>query len=268
MGAADRRMSIWGKIVGGAAGFAVGGPIGALLGAMAGHAVDSLQTVDAPHGGEVRGEVHGEVPAKQTDPERDETRHIAFTIGVIVLAAKMAKADGAVTGDEVAAFREVFHVPAEELGNVTWLFDRAKRDSAGFEPYARQIARLLRHRRPVLERLLDGLFHIARADGGIHDAEVEFLREVARIFGFSDIEFERIRNSNGAGGPPDPYALLEIDPAATDAEVRAAYRRLAREHHPDQLIAQGVPPDFVALANHRMAVINEAWAAIRHERGI
>ncbi|HZH27518.1 MAG TPA: TerB family tellurite resistance protein [Azospirillaceae bacterium] len=253
-------MSIWGKIVGGAAGFAVGGPIGALLGAMAGHAVDSLQTVDAPPGGEVL--------ARQSDTERDETRHIAFTIGVIVLAAKMAKADGAVTVDEVAAFREVFHVPPEELGNVTWLFDRAKRDSAGFEPYARQIARLLRHRRPVLERLLDGLFHIARADGGIHDAEVEFLRDVARIFGFSDIEFERIRTSNGANGTPDPYALLEVDPSATDAEVRAAYRRLAREHHPDQLIAQGVPPDFVALANHRMAVINEAWAAIRHERGI
>jgi len=249
-------MSIWGKVLGGAAGFAVGGPIGALLGAVAGHAVDSLRPADAP-----------------ADGGRDETREIAFTVGVIVLSAKMAKADGTVTRDEIAAFREVFHVPPEELGNVGWLFDRAKRDSRGFEPYARQVADLLRHRRPVLEKLLDGLFHIARADGGVHEAEIAYLREVARIFGFEGAEFERIRASNGAGpgsagdgGEPDPYGVLGVERTAPLEEIRAAHRRLVRENHPDLLVGQGMPPEFVEIADERLARVNAAWDAIRRER--
>lgn len=246
-------MSIWGKVLGGAAGFAVGGPLGALLGAVAGHAVDSLRSAGA---------------AGRPDGGRDETQEIAFTIGVIVLSAKMARADGAVTRDEVAAFREVFHVPPEELRNVAWLFDRAKRDSGGFEPYARQVADLLRRRRPVLEKLLDGLFHIARADGGVHEAELAFLREVAAIFGFDEHEFERIRALNGAGprGEPDPYEVLGVARGASLEEARAAHRRLVRENHPDLLMAQGMPQEFVDIANEQVALLNAAWDRIRRER--
>lgn len=244
-------MIIWGKILGGAAGFAIGGPIGALLGAMAGHAVDSMQATgdEAP---EVR---------------RDETQEIAFTVGVIVLAAKMAKADGTVTGHEVEAFREIVDVPDGEMRNVIRLFDIAKRDSSGFEPYARQIAKLLHHRPAVLEKLLDGLFHIAQSDGALHDAEVAFLRSVARIFGFDEASFERIRRSNGDGSD-DPYAILGAGPDDDDAALKAAYRRRARENHPDTLIAQGMPPEFVAIATARTARINAAWAKIRRDRGM
>jgi DnaJ like chaperone protein len=252
-------MSIWGKVLGGAAGFAIGGPIGALLGAVAGHAVDSLRPAEAaaaPGGG------------------RDETQEIAFTIGVIVLSAKMAKADGTVTRDEIAAFREVFHVPPDEIANVGRLFDLARRDSRGFEPYARQIAKLLHRRRPVLEKLLDGLFHIARADGGVHEAEIAYLREVAGIFGFDAQEFERIRASNGAGagiagpgGEPDPYHVLGVERTAPLEEIRAAHRRLVRENHPDLLVGQGMPPEFVAIAEEQVALVNAAWDRIRRERG-
>jgi DnaJ like chaperone protein len=245
-------MIIWGKILGGAAGFAIGGPIGALLGAMAGHAVDTMQAT-----------------GEEARPEgpRDETREIAFTVGVIVLAAKMAKADGTVTGHEVDAFREIVDVPDEEMRNVIRLFDIAKRDSSGFEPYARQIAKLLHQRPAVLEKLLDGLFHIAQSDGALHEAELVYLRAVARIFGFDDAAFERIRRSNGDGGD-DPYAILGIGPDADDVALKTAYRRRARENHPDTLIAQGMPPEFVAIATARTARINAAWALIRRERGI
>ncbi|HEY3147379.1 MAG TPA: TerB family tellurite resistance protein, partial [Dongiaceae bacterium] len=152
-------MSIWGKIIGGAAGFALGGPLGALLGAIAGHAVDRrIEQADEPE--------------QQSLDDRSATRQIAFTIAVIVLGAKMAKADGVVSRAEVAAFKEVFQVPQSELRNVARIFDQAKEDPAGFEPYAKQIARLFRKDHPVLEELLDGLFHIAKADGNVHEAEI------------------------------------------------------------------------------------------------
>src|SRR5262245_5522226 len=163
----NHHMSIWGKIIGGAAGFALGGPLGALLGAIAGHAVDRRIEQAEP------------AEDQQSLDDRSATRQIAFTIAVIVLGAKMAKADGVVSRAEVAAFKEVFQVRQNELRNVARLFDQAKQDPAGFEPYAKQIARMFRKDHPVLEELLDGLFHIAKADGGVHDAEIRFLKDVA-----------------------------------------------------------------------------------------
>ena len=147
-------MSIWGKILGGAAGFAVGGPLGAIIGAVAGHAVDRYRAT------QVEGEDGG-----------DPTRSIAFTIGVIVLSAKMAKADGVVTRDEIDAFKQVFRVPAHETGNVSKVFNQARRDSAGFEPYARQLAGMFRDNPVVLEELLSCLAYIAHADGKLHPSE-------------------------------------------------------------------------------------------------
>src|SRR5690554_2738674 len=147
-------MSVWGKILGGAAGFALGGPIGALVGALAGHAVDRM---------------NGGVAVA----EADGTKQIAFTIGVIALGAKLAKADGHVNRKEVDAFKQVFHIPANEMKNVGRVFDQARRDARGFEPYARQLASMFADNRAVLEELLDGLFHIARADGRIAEEELD-----------------------------------------------------------------------------------------------
>ncbi len=247
-------MSIWGKILGGAAGFAIGGPLGALLGAVAGHAVDELRGTDAPEDEEA--------------PGPDQTKSIAFTVGVIVLGAKMAKADGVVHRVEIDAFRQVFHVPPEELKNVGRLYDVAKRDSAGFETYAKQLARMFQDRRPVLEDLLGGLFHIATADHVIHAAELEFLRAVAGIFGFTDEEFEQVRRIHGgvnagAGDPlDDPYAVLGVAPSAGMDEIKATYRRLVRENHPDRVIAQGLPQEFIDIAQEKMAAINAAYEKI------
>ena len=240
-------MSVWGKIIGGTAGFALGGPLGALLGGLAGHAFDRMR-------------------GNQSDA--DGTKQVAFTIGVIVLGAKMAKADGVVTKDEVQAFREVFHVPSDEVKNVARVFDLAKKDSRGFEPYAQQLAGMFKGNPAVLEDLLDGLFHIAKADNVYHPAENEFLQRVAAIFGFSDSEFDRIRAGHVGADNSDPYTILGVPPGASDDELKSNYRRLIREHHPDTLIAQGVPQEFVDVANEKLAVINDAYDRVAKERGL
>lgn len=248
-------MSIWGKVLGGVAGFAIGGPLGALLGAVAGHAVDKI------HGG--RGQI------EYGGPSREEEREIAFTLAVIALGAKMAKADGQVTRDEVAAFKQLFHIPPEEVSNVAKIFDRAKTSTAGYEMYAQQVANLFPHEPQVLEELLGGLLHIAKADGVIHPAEMEYLWNVAQIFGFDRATFERLTATHGgAPGAGDPYEVLGVSRDATDSEVKAAYRKLIHENHPDKLMAQGLPQEFIDLANEKMAAINAAYDQLKKARGL
>ncbi len=239
-------MSIWGKIGGAAAGFALGGPLGALIGAVAGHLVDKLDTTSI-------------------SASRDE---VAFTIGVIALGAKMAKADGVVTRDEVNAFKQVFQVPDSEIRNVARLFDQAKQDVAGFEAYAGQLARLFRDRRQTLENVLDGLFHIAKADGVLHPNEQEFLQAVAGIFGFDADDFARIMARHMGPDQGDPYVILGLERSASDEEIKKTYRQLVRENHPDKLIAQGMPEEFIRIANEKLARINEAFDRIEKERAL
>jgi DnaJ like chaperone protein len=244
-------MSVWGKVVGGAAGFALGGPLGALLGAAAGHAVDRMR-----------------VSTREAGEPDDATKNIAFTIGVIVLGAKMAKADGVVTSAEVGAFKEVFHVPAQEMKTVGRLFNQARKDVGGFEPYARQIGRMFEHHPQVLEELIDGLFHIARADGQVSPAELEYLRQVAVIFGFDDHAWDQIKAANFGPDSADPYEILGVSREASDDEIKAVYRKLVLEHHPDRLVAQGMPQEFIDLANEKLATINAANDQIRTHRGL
>lgn len=244
-------MSIWGKILGGAAGFALGGPIGALVGALAGHAVDMMR----PEEGDVA--------------VADGTRQIAFTIGVIVLGAKLAKADGHVNRKEVDAFKQVFHIPAHEMKNVGRVFDQARKDARGFEPYARQLASMFADNRAVLEELLDGLFHIARADGRIAEEELDYLRRLSEIFGFSPRDWDRIRAANMLTQEPcDYFCILGVTRDASDQEIREAHRRLVLENHPDRLVAQGMPQEFIDIATEKLATINAAYDEIKKLRGI
>ena len=243
-------MSIWGKILGGAAGFAVGGPIGALLGAAAGHAVDHFGRCGPADG-------------------QDGTKSIVFTIGVVVLSAKLAKVDGIVRRVEVEAFKRAFEVPPDELANVGRVFDLARRDSQGFEVYARQIAQLFDDRAPVLEELLESLLRIAEADGEVHEAELGYLRQVGAIFGFAEADMQRILAEHCAAcgrADTDPYLVLGVARDADDSAIKAAYRRLVQEHHPDLLMAQGLPQEFVDHATEKMAGINAAYSRIQKER--
>lgn len=190
-------------------------------------------------------------------------RSVAFTIAVIALGAKMAKADGLVTRDEVRAFREVFVIPAAEESNAARVFDLARQDVAGFDLYARRIKAIYGADQGALCDLLEGLFHIALADGVYHAKEDAFLAQVAAIFGFDARRFAGIRAQFVAGAARDPYQVLGVAPDAPMAQVRAAWARLVRETHPDQMIARGVPPEAIKLAERRLVAVNQAWADIQ-----
>ncbi|MFC7049017.1 TerB family tellurite resistance protein [Emcibacter nanhaiensis] len=243
-------MSVWGTLLGGAAGLALGGPIGALVGAFAGHMATKklAEKIGAPLG--------------------EAREKITFTIGVIALSAKMAKADGRVTRDEVNVFKQAFRVPEGEARNVGRIFDLARREATGYEPYARQLAQLFRDQPVVLEELLDILFHIALADGVMHPAEENYLEHVARLFGFGQATYQRIRESHMGKDRRDPYVVLGVERSATDQEIKARYRQLIKEHHPDLLIAKGVPEEFIEVANEKLAAINEAYDNIANERNM
>ncbi|KQI67834.1 dimethylmenaquinone methyltransferase [Loktanella sp. 3ANDIMAR09] len=194
----------------------------------------------------------------RTPPDRS----VAFTIAVIALGAKMAKADGQVTRNEVAAFREVFHIPASEEAHAARLFNMARTDVAGFEAYATKIASMFRGAEGPLSDLMEGLFHIAMADGDYHPAEDAFLARVAEIFGFDDRRFARIRAQFVADADRDAYDVLGVSPDAPIEEVRAAWRAQVRETHPDRMLARGVPEEAVRLAEKRLIAINRAWEQI------
>jgi len=245
-------MSIWGKVIGGVTGFALGGPLGALIGAYAGHKMDRARQDDSVYSGSGNSD--------------HQTRQVAFTMAVIVLSAKMAKADGVVTREEVDAFKRVFHIPPEEMNCVGKLFDEARADSQGFEPYAEQIAKMFAREPVILEELLGGLFHIARADGVVHPAELDFLARVSAIFGFSEKDFDRLRASHSKHKNVNYYEILGVQESASDSDIKKAYRKLIVENHPDKLMAQGLPQEFIDLANEKMVAINSAYDAIKKQR--
>lgn len=200
-------------------------------------------------------------------------RRVAFSIALIALSAKMAKADGIVTPDEVSAFHEIFAVPRAEMRNVSRLYNLAKQDVAGFEAYAMQMSGLCGSGNadcPMLEDILDGLFHIAKADGVLHEREAAFLARVAEIFSISDVRFAQIRARHMADAS-NPYVVLGVGPDSSFNEIKRRYRQLVAESHPDRLIARGVPEEFLAIANTRLAALNAAYEQIeksrsRHER--
>jgi DnaJ like chaperone protein len=237
--------SIWGKLGGAGLGLALGGPIGALLGGLAGHVLVDRE-----------GALLGQPP-----------RDLIFTTGLVALAAKMAKADGVVVRHEVDAFERIVEVPPSEHERVQRLFDLAKATTDGFEAYARQIGDAFAEEPKLLEDVLDGLFHIAKADGAVHEAEFAYLRQVATAFRFDDHDFDRIA-ARHVRQADDPYLILDADRSMSDDELKRHYRRLVADNHPDREIARGLPPEAIRIATERLAAINAAWDRVARERGL
>jgi DnaJ like chaperone protein len=262
---------IRGKMIGGILGLALGGPLGAVLGFIVGHVHD--QSRDS---GETLWHTIADTPMTEF---AGNLQQAVFTMGVIVLGAKMAKADGRVTREEIDTFKRVFGVPPSQEERIGRLFDRARKSTEGFEPYAFQLAATFRQHPEVLEEVLGGLFMIAAADSkGLSAAERRFLERVGVIFGFSAADFFRIAARSGVHLPgsekqPDTprdesYAILGLNEHATVEEIKVAYRALILKHHPDKLVAQGMAPEFVASATEKMKRINAAYDTICKKRGI
>jgi DnaJ like chaperone protein len=236
-------MSVWGKFGGAGVGLAIGGPIGALVGAFAGHYL-----VDRD------GSVFGPVP-----------RDVVLTTGLVALAAKMARADGAVLRIEVQTFERIVLVAPADRPNVERLFRLAQETTDGFEAYARQLARVFADEPGLLDDIVDGLFLIAKADGALHEAELAYLRAVADALGRDDAWFD-MAIARHVYLDDDPYRVIGADPAMSDENLKKRYRQLVRESHPDREIGRGLPPEAVRIATDRLASINAAWDRIARQR--
>lgn len=204
--------------------------------------------------------------AFEGDPET--RRQVGFSIAMIALSAKMAKSDGIVTDEEIIAFEEIFDVPEEEHKNVSRLYNLARQDVAGYQAYAGRIKSLFPEDQDVLQEVIHGLFHIAKADGIYHKNEMAFMDDVAEIFAIAGRDYERVklRHMEPEGG--SPYILLDAEKSWDDDTLKRHYRKLVAENHPDKLIARGVPPEFVSIANRRLAEINRAWESVKLERAL
>lgn len=243
---------IWGKIIAALIGFKLGGPLGALVGLIIGHWIDRALSGK------------GSAERKRARAGRLEQQRL-FTVAVVSLAAKLAKVDGVVAREEVDAFKAQFHIPPSQAAAIGKLYDEAKRDPSDYESHARVLADMFQQAPLLLVGILQALNNIAIADGRLHPAEKEFLDRVAQIFGLSPQAFSEERTAT----PPetDPYAVLGVARDAPMAEIKAAWRRLTREHHPDTLMAKGMPQDMIDMATKTMASINAAYDRIRAERG-
>jgi DnaJ like chaperone protein len=258
-------LGVWGKILGGMAGFFTGGPLGAVVGAAMGHAAD-----EGTIGRAFRPSPHGAADLAAMLGSREQL----FAICVVVLSAKLAKCDGPVKRAEIDAFKRLFRIPPESLREVGHLFDEARDSPEGYEGFAQRLGDAFADNKGMLEDVLAALFQIARADGPLTRAEVAFLQGTQLRFGLDSFAWERARDGRaGTSAPPaavgpDPYAVLGLPRDASDADVRQAWRRLMRENHPDSLAARGVPPEFVKRATEKVAGINAAWDRIKRERGL
>ena len=193
-------------------------------------------------------------------------KQVGFSIAMIALSAKMAKADGVVTQIEIEAFQQLFAIPETETKNVSRLYNLAKQDVAGYHAYANQVKNLFPGNDIIFQDVMDGLFHIAKADGLIHENEMLFLDDVAGIFGLSDKDYNRLKMRHMTIDGVDPYVMLDAEPGWDYDQLKKHYINLVKENHPDKLIAHGVPEEFVAIANNRLSSINHAWDLIEAER--
>ena len=261
-------MGYWGKIIGGVAGFAMGGPAGAIFGATLGHAADTGRLPRWGAGGQTGWPGGGRFGLPFPPPLSPATlpggREQMFSLGVVTLAAKLAKSDGPVNRAEIAAFRAAVPVPPEAVATVGQLFDQARAHPGGHRETAAALGAAFPDQPGKLEQLLGVLFAVARADGPVNQAEWRFLSDIHAAFRLDQAAWDRAR----AEPEPDAYAVLGVSPDASPDVLHTAWRNLMREYHPDSLAARGAGAEAIARAGEKVARINAAWDRIKRERGL
>ena len=235
-------MSIWGNLVGGFIGFSFAGPIGALIGSIIGGKISS-----ARRGG-----------FQQSFAQSQQI----FVISLVILTAKLAKADGQVSKEELIAIKEKLKIPDHEIDQVGKIFNKAKEDSLGYEPYAKQIAQIYQNKPAVLDEVINILFYIAESDGKVSNSELAMIKNIAQIFNLTDIQFEGIKETRKGSDKLNPYIVLGCTSNDDFATIRKKYLQLSKEHHPDALISKGVPEEVIEESRKKMRAINSAFDKI------
>ena len=236
-------MAIWGSIIGGMLGFSIGGPFGMLLGSLIGGKMSRARS---------SGGFRAFAQPQQI-----------FALSLIVLSAKLSKADGQVSREELIAVKDKLKIPESELDQVGKIFNKAKEESTGYEPYAKQIAEVYRGNMNVLEEVINTLFYIAEADGQISDNELMMIEDISRIFGLNQTQINGIKESRKSSDKLNPYIVLESKPDDSLEEIRKRYIKLSKEHHPDLLLSKGVPQEVINESKAKMRAVNSAWDQIQ-----
>jgi len=237
-------MSIWGSLIGGMIGLSLGGPFGMLLGSVIGGKISRTRSSSGNF-------------AAFAQPQQ------VFALSLIVLSAKLSKADGQVSKEELIAVKDKLKIPESEIDNVGKIFNKAKEESSGYEPYAQQIAQIYKNNLIVLEEVINILFYIAEADGNTSQSELNMIQHIAQIFGLNQSQFNSIRESRKSSDKLNPYIVLESKPEENLQTIRKKYLKLSKEHHPDILISKGVPKEVIEESKKKMRAINSAWNQIQ-----
>ena len=236
-------MSIWGSLLGGVIGFSLGGPFGALLGSFLGGKISNISS-------------------SNTFGNQQNSQQI-FALSLIILSAKLSKADGRVSKEELIAVKDKLQIPDSEIDQVAKIFNRAKDESTGYEPYAKQISEIFKGNQNVLEEVINILFYIAEADGHVSNEEESMIANIAFIFGLSQNQYESIKETRKSSDKLNPYIVLESQPTDDLKSIRKKYIKLSKEHHPDLLISKGVPIEVINESKNKMRAINAAWDQIQ-----
>ena len=237
-------MSIWGSLIGGMVGLSLGGPFGMLLGSIIGGKISRARSGARNFG-------------TFAQPQQ------VFALSLIVLSAKLSKADGQVSKEELIAVRDKLKIPESEINNVGKIFNKAKEESSGYEPYAQQIAQIYKNNLNVLEEVINILFYIAESDGNVSQSELDMIQNIAKIFGLNQSQFNSIKESRKTSDKLNPYIVLESKPEEDMQTIRKKYIKLSKEHHPDTLINKGVPKEVIEESKKKMRIINSAWNQIQ-----
>ena len=236
-------MSIWGSLIGGMIGLSLGGPIGMLLGSILGGKISRAR-------------------ARGGFRDIGQSQRI-FALSLIILSAKLSKADGQVSREELIAVKDKLKIPENELDEVGKIFNKAKQESTGYEPYAQQIAQFYKGNLNVLEEVINILFYIAESDGHVSDEEEKMIENIAYIFGLTQSQYLSIKESRKSSDKQNPYMVLESSPNDDLQTIRKRYLKLSKEHHPDLLLSKGVPNEVIEESKKTMRSINSAWDQIQ-----
>ena len=237
-------MSIWGSLIGGMVGFSLGGPFGMLLGSLIGGKISRARS-------------GGSNFRSFGQPQQ------IFALSLIVLSAKLSKVDGQVSKEELIAVKDKLKIPENEIEQVGKIFNKAKEESTGYEPYAKQIAQIYQRNLNVLEEVINILFYIAEADGNVSQSEHKMIGHIAQIFGLTESQFNSIKESRKSSDKLNPYVVLNSSPEEELSTIRKKYIQLSKENHPDLLISKGVPPEVIEESKKKMRAINSAWDQIQ-----
>ncbi len=237
-------MSIWGSLLGGLIGFSFGGPFGALLGSFIGNKISNSNS------------------SSYNDRSKAQYQQI-FALSLIILSAKLCKVDGHVSKNELLAVKEKLNIPEHEIDQVAKIFNKAKEDGLGYEPYAKQISKLFNNNYNVLEEVINILFYIAESDGKVSEVEHDMIENISKIFGLNQNQFKSIKESRKTFDKLNPFIVLESNPNDNLSTIRKRYIKLSKEHHPDLLLNKGVPNEVINESKIKMRSINIAWDKIQ-----